>query len=130
MSSSGSDDTTSFKLDDVWQLREQRFAEIGETEWGAICRHVQNVEQKYIEREGLMEPEVVKLVVSARDRSSSEDSSSSSSASGPKLTMRYTVSRNLSNSHPPPHRRRYSSYSFSTVALDGASGQRHAPAAL
>jgi hypothetical protein len=26
--------------------------------------------------------------------------------------------------------RRYSSYSFSTSALDGVSGQRHAPAAL
>jgi hypothetical protein len=64
-------------LNDVWQLCEQRFAEIGETEWGAICRHVQNVEQKYIETEGLMEPEVEKLVFSVRGSSSSADSSSS-----------------------------------------------------
>jgi hypothetical protein len=44
-------------LDDVRQLREQRFADIDETEWGAICRHVQNVVT-----EGLMEPEVGRLV--------------------------------------------------------------------
>jgi hypothetical protein len=40
----------------------------------------------------------------------------------------------LKLSHYMPWRRlrerKYSSYSFSTSALDGASGQRHAPAAL
>jgi hypothetical protein len=50
-----------FKLDDVWQLCKQRFAEISETEWGAVCGHVQKVERQCIETEGLMEPE--KLVV-------------------------------------------------------------------
>jgi transposase len=37
-----------FKLDHKLQLCEQQFAEIGEMEWEAICRHVQNVKQKYI----------------------------------------------------------------------------------
>jgi hypothetical protein len=94
MSSSGSDDTTSFKLDDVWQLCAHRFAEIGETEWGAICRHVQNVEQKYIETERLMEPEVEKLVVSARGRIGSEDSSSSCTESDSKNRCRVLLVRN------------------------------------
>jgi hypothetical protein len=43
-----------FKLDDVWQLCEQRFAEVSDTEWGAVCRHVQNAE-------GLMGPDVERL---------------------------------------------------------------------
>jgi hypothetical protein len=45
-----------------------------------------------------------------------------------------SISKKLKLSHYTPRRRlgerRYSSYSFLTSALDGVSGQRHAPAAI
>jgi hypothetical protein len=40
---------------------------------GAIWRHVQNVEQQYIETKGQMKAEVEKLVFSVRRSSSSPD---------------------------------------------------------
>jgi transposase len=67
-----------FKLDDVWQLCEQRFAEISDMEWAAVCRHVMNVEQ-YIRTQGLMEPEVERLMFSVSGRSNRGHSSSSCS---------------------------------------------------
>jgi hypothetical protein len=58
-----------FKLDDVWQLCEQRFAEISDMEWAAVCRHVMSVEEQYIHTEGLMEPEVERPMFSVSGRS-------------------------------------------------------------
>jgi transposase len=70
-----------FKLDDVWQLCKQRFADISDMEWAAVCRHVMSVEEQYICTEGLMEPEVERLMFSVSGRSNSGDSSSSYSES-------------------------------------------------
>jgi hypothetical protein len=70
-----------FKLDDVWQLCEQRFAEISDMEWAAVCRHIMSVEEQYIHIEGLMEPEMERLMFSVSGRSNSGDSSSSYSES-------------------------------------------------
>jgi hypothetical protein len=65
-----------FKLDNVWQLCEQRFAEISDMERAAICRHVMSVEEQYIRTEGLREPEVERLMFSVSGRSNSGDGSS------------------------------------------------------
>jgi hypothetical protein len=99
-----------FKLDDMWQLCEQWFAEIGETEWGAICRHVQNVEQNYIETEWLMELEVEKLVsvfvavAAVRTvylHAQKVTQQQMWSASGPTRMLCCMVLRNSTNSYPP-----------------------------
>jgi hypothetical protein len=70
-----------FKLDDVWRLCEQRFAEISDMQWAAVCRHVVNVAEQYLRTEGLMERDVERLMFSVSDRSNSGDSSSSYSES-------------------------------------------------
>jgi transposase len=41
-----------FKLDDVWQQCQQRFAEISDMEYAAVCRHVQNLEEQCIRTDG------------------------------------------------------------------------------
>jgi hypothetical protein len=62
-----------FKLDDVRQLCGQQFAVISDMEWGVVCCHVQNIENQYIPTEGLMEPEVERLIFSVSGSISSVD---------------------------------------------------------
>jgi flagellar basal body-associated protein FliL len=69
---------------------------------------------------------MVAVVMGGGSNSSTSGSNSSSSSS--------SSSKQVKHSHYTPGRhlgdRKYSLYSFTTSALDGASGQHHAPAAL
>lgn len=97
------------KLDDVWQLCEQWFAEITETEWGAVCRHVKNVEQQYWDRRAdgagswkdtsvFVAVAVVRTVHLQVQKVTQQQMWS---ASGSAQMVRYKVSRNFSRSYSP-----------------------------
>ena len=51
-----SQQSVTFKSNDVWQLCERRFAEI--TEWETVCRGLPNIEEQHSHTGELMEPEM------------------------------------------------------------------------
>jgi hypothetical protein len=46
---------TTFRINDVKHLSEQRFKETGTDKWISVCEHVEKVEKQYYEREGVLE---------------------------------------------------------------------------
>jgi transposase len=97
-----------FNLYGMWQMCEQHFAEISDMEWVAVCRRVQNVEEQYVRTEGLMEPQVERLMFIVSGSNNSGDNSSSYSESDSTLdvvssssdtddALHWTVSRNSNN---------------------------------
>jgi hypothetical protein len=44
-----------FQLQDVRRLAEEKFSSIKKEEWLAVCEHVQEVEEKYIKNEHLVD---------------------------------------------------------------------------
>lgn len=56
------DRNTTFRLDDVRMLCQQRLSEVGSEVWMMRCNHVRSVEQQYLESEGIVDHEVEKVM--------------------------------------------------------------------
>jgi transposase len=52
-----------FQLQDVRKLAEGKFSSITKDEWLPVCKHVQEVEEKYIQNEHLVENTAEELVI-------------------------------------------------------------------
>jgi hypothetical protein len=68
-----------FHLQDVRKLAEEKFSSITKDEWLPVCKHVQEVEEKYIQNEHLVDNIAEELVIilesSDSDMSENEDNS-------------------------------------------------------
>ena len=68
----GSHNTT-FKLQDMKELCQQRVASISAEQWEKVCDHVKKIEDQYIEQEGIMENIIESFVITnAGDSDTSE----------------------------------------------------------
>jgi hypothetical protein len=67
-----------FKLRDVQQLAEQNFAAVSMEEWAAVCRHVEAVEEEYVNRQQEMDSVMERIIINADD---DDDEMSESSVS-------------------------------------------------
>jgi hypothetical protein len=52
-----------FQLQDIRKLAEEKFSSITKDEWLSICKHVQEVEEKYIQNEHLVDNIAEELVI-------------------------------------------------------------------
>lgn len=67
---------TTFQLDDVKRLLEERVSAIGVKEWEKVCDHTEKIEREYFQKEGIVEDALDEFVIRV-----SEDSDDASSES-------------------------------------------------
>lgn len=65
---------TTFKMEDIIKLCEQKLESIGNEEWGKVCAHVEKIEKEYLDREGVIDNEVERIVISLGGENSDSDS--------------------------------------------------------
>ncbi|KAK4875484.1 hypothetical protein RN001_002685 [Aquatica leii] len=62
-----------FKLNEVESLVKEKIASVGAQEWSQVCRHVQEIEEGYIQKEHIIDTYCESLTFNVND-SSDEDS--------------------------------------------------------
>jgi hypothetical protein len=66
---------TTFKLDDVWKLAEEKFNDTTVEQWQNICAHVEKVEKEYsYMRKAYIMDDVEDFIISVRADESKNDS--------------------------------------------------------
>lgn len=70
------ENNVTFKMEDVMKITDEKFSSISAEEWKRRCQHVKNIEQEYLEREGLLDAaqELVIHLGGDSDASSESDS--------------------------------------------------------
>ena len=69
-----------FTLDAVQKDCERWFHECGIEKWRKVCAHVERIEREYIEKEGIREDAVERIIIQLRGNSSDESESDSESS--------------------------------------------------
>ncbi|KAJ4428617.1 hypothetical protein ANN_24661 [Periplaneta americana] len=64
---------TTFKLEQVMKLCQQRVDDISVEKWEKVCEHVEKIEDEYIEQEGIMENVIESFIITGGDSSSESD---------------------------------------------------------
>lgn len=64
---------TTFKLEEVMKLCQQRVDDISVEKWERVCEHVEKIEDEYIEQEGIMENVIESFIITGGDSSSESD---------------------------------------------------------
>ncbi|KAJ4445058.1 hypothetical protein ANN_06857 [Periplaneta americana] len=64
---------TTFKLEQVMKLCQQRVDDISVEKWEKVCEHVEKIEDEYIEQEGIMENVIESFIIMGGDSSSESD---------------------------------------------------------
>jgi hypothetical protein len=64
-----------FQLQDIRKLAEEKFSSITKDEWLPVCKHVQEVEEKYIQNEHLVDniAEELVIILESSDSDTSEE---------------------------------------------------------
>ncbi|KAJ4444691.1 hypothetical protein ANN_06488 [Periplaneta americana] len=64
---------TTFNLEQVMKLCQQRVDGISVAKWEIVCEHVEKIEDEYIEQEGIMENVIESFIITGGDSSSESD---------------------------------------------------------
>lgn len=67
-----------FKMEDVRKLTEEEFSRITQEDWQQRCKHVVNIEDKYLESEILVDETTESLIINVNNESDSDDDDFSS----------------------------------------------------